>query len=214
MTLGEVPDYTRGGGGPLGVNPDLTTVVFSDSVLKDQRIGGPVALADDRLVIVKVLEHHPAKPRPLAEVREEINAAVAKEEGTKAAHAAADAAVKRLTAGASLDAVAKELKTTATAATYMGRGDPQLPAQIRDAAFAAPGVGAGKTVYEAIAMEQGGAAILAVQAVRPGAAGANPANDQQLVASFAQRHGQADFAAYLAEMQRRATVRRNLAILN
>ena len=61
LTLGEVPDYTRGGGGALGVNPDLTTVVFSDTVLKDQRIGGPVALADDRLVIVKVLEHHPAK---------------------------------------------------------------------------------------------------------------------------------------------------------
>ena len=110
--------------------------------------------------------------------------------------------------------MAKRLKTTATAATFMGRGDPQPPAQIRDAAFAAPGVGAGKPAYEAIAMDQGGAAILAVLAVRPGAAGANPTNDQQLVASFAQRHGQADFAAYLAEMQRRANVKKNLAIFN
>ncbi len=66
-----------------------------------------------------------------------------------------------------------------------------------------PGVGAGKPVYQAIAMDEGGAAVVAVLAVRPGAAGANPANDQQLVASFAQRHSQADFAAYLAEMQRR-----------
>ena len=214
LTVGEVPDYTRGGGGALGVNSDLSNVVFSDTVLKDQRIGGPVALADDRLVIVKVLEHHPAKPRPLAEVRDQVNAAVAKEEGTKAARAAADAAVKRLTAGASLDAVAKELKTTATPAAYMGRGDPQLPVQIRDAAFAAPGVGAGKPVYRAIAMEEGGAAIVAVLAVRPGAPGANPTNDQQLVISFAQRQTQADFAAYLAEMQRRATIRKNPAIFN
>ncbi len=140
-------------------------------MLKDQRIGGPVALADDRLVIVKVLEHHPAKPRPLAEVRDEINAAVAKEEGTKAARAAADAAVKRLKAGANLDEIAKELHTTATPATYMDRGDPQPPAQIRDAAFAAPGVGAGKPVYQAIAMDEGGAAVLAVLAVKAGAAG-------------------------------------------
>ena len=214
LTLGEVAEYTRGGGGALGVNSELSGVVFGDTVLKDQRIGGPVALADDRLVIVKVLEHHPAQPRPLADMRSEINAAVAKEEGTKAARAAADSAVKRLRAGASLDAVAKELHTNATAATYMGRGDPQPPAQIRDAAFAAPGVGAGKPVYEAIAMDEGGAAVVAVQAVRPGAAGANPANDQQLVVSFAQRHSQADLAAYVAEIQRRATVRRNLAILN
>ncbi len=214
LTLGEVPEYTRGGGGPLGVNSELSAVVFSDNVLKDQRIGGPVALADDRLVIVKVLEHRPAKPRPIAEVRDEINAAVAKEQGTKAARAAADAAIKRLNAGANFDEVAKELHTTATAAAYMDRGDPQPPVQIRDAAFAVPGAGTGKPVYQAIAMDEGGAAVVAVLAVKPGAAGANPANDQQLVASFAQRHSQADFAAYLAEMQRLATVRRNPAILN
>ena len=147
-------------------------------------------------------------------MRAEVNAAVAKEEGTKAGRAAAESAVKRLIAGANLDAISTELNTTATPPTFMGRGDPQPPAQIRDAAFAAPGAGAGKPVYEAIAMDEGGAAVVAVQSVRPGAAGANPANDQQLVASFAQRHSQADLAAYLAEMQRRATVRRNLAIFN
>jgi peptidyl-prolyl cis-trans isomerase D len=214
MTVGEVPDYTRGGGGALGVSADLSSVVFSDTVLKDQRIGGPVALADDRLVIVKVLEHRPPKALPLAEVRADVNAAVAKDEGTKAARGAADAAVKRLNAGANLDAVAKELHTTASAAAYMDRGDPQPPAQIRDAAFAVTGVGAGKPVYQAIAMDEGGAAVVGVLSVRPGAPGANPANDQQLVASFAQRHSQADLAAYLAEMQRRANVRRNLAIFN
>ena len=214
LTMGEIPEYTRGGGGALGVNADLSSVVFSDSVLKDQRIGGPVALSDDRMVIVKALEHHPPKPRPLAEVRADVNAAVAKEEGTRAARAAADAAVKRLIAGASLDQIAAELKTTATPAALMGRGDPQPPAQIRDAAFAAAGVGAGKPVYEAIAMDEGGAAVLEVLSVKPGAAGANPANDQQLVAGFAQRHAQADFAAYLAELERRATIRRNPAIFN
>jgi peptidyl-prolyl cis-trans isomerase D len=214
MTVGEVPEYTRGGGGPLGVSADLSSVVFSDTVLKDQRIGGPVALGDDRLVIVKVLEHRPPKARPMAEVRGDIDAAVAKEEGTKAARAAADAAVKQLNAGASLDVIAKDLHTAATTASYMDRGDPQPPAQIRDAAFATAGVGAGKPVYQAIGMDEGGAAVVAVEAVRPGSAGANPANDQHLVASFAQRHAQADLAAYLAEMQRRATVRRNLAIFN
>ncbi len=110
LTLGEVPEYTRGGGGVLGVNAELSSIVFSDTVLKDQRIGGPVALADDRLVIVKMLEHHAPKARALAEVRADINAVVAREEGTKAARAAAESARKQLIAGASFDAVAKELK--------------------------------------------------------------------------------------------------------
>ena len=214
LTMGEIPDYMRGGGGALGVNAELSNVVFSDRVLKDQRIGGPVALADDHLVIVKAIEHRAPKPRPLAEVRADVNESVAKEAGTKAARAAADAAVKRLIAGASLDEIAREFKTTATPAALMGRGDPQPPAQIRDAAFTASGIGVGKPVYEAIAMDEGGAAVLEVLSVKPGTAGANPANDQQLVTGFAQRHGQADFSAYLAEMERRAKIRRNPAIFN
>ena len=214
LSLGEVPEYTHGGGGALGSNADLTSLVFSDTVLKDQRIGGPVALADDRMVIVKVLEHHKPQARSLAAVRADVDASVRKEEGTRAARAAAESAVKELIAGASLDEVAKRLKITATPAAFLGRGDPQPPAQIRDAAFALAVPVAGKPGYQAIAMDQGGAAILAVLSVKPGAPGANAASDQQLVASFNQHHREAEFAAYLAEMQRLAKVRKNLAIFN
>ena len=214
LTSGEVAEYTRGGGGVLGTNADLSGIVFSDTVLKDQRIGGPVALSDDRLVIVKMLEHHTPKVRPLAEVRADVDAEIRKEEGTRAARAAAQAALKRLTAGASFDAVAKSLNAMPTAAALTGRGDPQLPAQIRDAAFAATGVGGAKPLYQALAMDEGGAALLAVLAVKPGISGANATNDQQLITRFSQRHREAEILAYLAEMQRRATVRRNLAIFN
>ncbi|HLQ12690.1 MAG TPA: SurA N-terminal domain-containing protein [Steroidobacteraceae bacterium] len=214
LTVGEVPEYTHAGGGALGSNAELTSLVFSDTVLKDQRIGGPVALADDRMVIVKVLEHHKPQARALATVRADVEAAVRKEEGTRDARAAAESAVKELIAGASLDEVAKQLKITATPAAFLGRGDPQPPAQVRDAAFALAAPAAGKSTYEAIAMDAGGAAILAVLSVKPGAPGANAVSDQQLMGSFNQHHREAEFAAYLAEMQRNAKIRKNLAIFN
>ncbi len=213
LSTGEVTEYTRGGGGTLGVSADLTSLVFSDSVIKDQRIGGPVALADDRMVIVKVLEHHLPKVRALSEVRAEVEAAVRKEAGTRAARAAAESAVKQLLAGGNFDAVVKAMGTTAAPATLIGRGDPQPPAQVRDAAFAAPSPD-GKPVYQALAMDEGGAAILAIISVKPGTSGSNPANDQQLMSRVSQRHREADLAAYMAEMQRRATVKKNLAIFN
>lgn len=213
LSTGEVSEYTRGGGGALGVNADLSTLVFSDSVIKDQRIGGPVALADDRMVIVKVLEHHLPRVRALSEVHAEIEAAVRKEAGTRAARAAAESAVKQLVAGGNFDAVIKALATTAAPAALIGRGDPQPPVQVREAAFAAP-TPDGKPVYQALAMDEGGAALLTVISVKPGASGANPANDQQLISRVSQRHREADLAAYLAEMQRRATVKKNLAIFN
>ena len=213
LSTGEVAEYTRGGGGALGANADLSGLVFSDSVIKDQRIGGPVALADDRMVIVKMLEHHLPKVRALAEVRAEVEAAVRKEAGTRAARAAAESAVKQLTAGGNFDTVIKAMATTAAPAALIGRGDPQPPVQVREAVFAAP-IPEGKPVYQALAMDEGGAAILAIISVKPGASGSNPANDQQLISRVSQRHREADLSAYLAEMQRRATVKKNLAIFN
>jgi peptidyl-prolyl cis-trans isomerase D len=214
LTLGEIPEYTRGGGGALGVNADLSNVVFSDRVLKDQRIGGPVALAEDRMVIVKVLEHHAPKARPLTEVRADVDASVRREEGTRAAREAASGALKQLKAGVSFEAVAKSLNATITPAAFMGRGDPQPPAQIRDAAFAATAPGTDQTTYDAVTLDEGGAALVAVLAVKPGSSGANGTNDQQLVTGLAQRHRDADFSAYVAEIQRKATVRRNMAVFN
>ncbi len=51
-----LPDFTRAGGGaPLGSKPELAQAVFSDETLAGDKIGGPVALADDRVVLFKVL---------------------------------------------------------------------------------------------------------------------------------------------------------------
>jgi peptidyl-prolyl cis-trans isomerase D len=213
LVTGEVPDYSKGNGGALGNNADLSAIVFSDRVIKDQRIGGPVALGDDRMVIVKALEHRLPKPRPVAEVRADIEAGIRKEEGTRAARAAADAAVKRLVAGESLEVVAKALNATPTPAALIGRGDPQPLAQVREAAFAAPVPAPGKATYEAIALDEGGgAAVLAVLSVKPGVLGANPTNDQRLMSSVNQQQTNADLAAYLAEVERKAKINKNPAI--
>jgi len=213
LQTGEAAKYTRSGGAPLGNNADLNEVVFSADVVNGGRIGGPVALGTDRLVIVKVLEHVPARARPLAEVLDEVVAAVRKEGGSVAARKAADEAVKQLAGGADLNAVLKTLGVSATAPRLVGRGDPQLPVQVRDAAFALPFT-AGKSSYKSVPLEDGGAAILAVSQVKPGTSGANAANDQQQAGQWLKREREGESAAYQLEMRARATVKRNDATFN
>ena len=122
LQTGDVPDFTRTtGGAPLGGNPALLAAVFNDDVLSGNKLGGPVALAEDQLVIFKILSHSAPSAQPLERVREEIIAAIKKSESTAAAKAAADSAVKQLDAGASLDTVAKSLGVTATAAAFVAR---------------------------------------------------------------------------------------------
>ena len=212
LQTGEIKDFTRSSGGaPLGSKQDLIRAVFNDDVVSSGKIAGPVALADDHLVVLKVLEHHAPAPLPLANVHDEVIAAIRKSESTSAAKAAADDAVKRLEAGAAFDAVTKTLGVNAPPAAYIGRSDPQLPAQVRQAAFAAPRPD-GKPVYSAVALDNGGAAVLAITAIKPGAAGANPQNDEQLITQYMRRDREGDMRAYVLELQRRATVKRNPSI--
>jgi peptidyl-prolyl cis-trans isomerase D len=212
MPTAEIQDFTRTkGGAPLGGSPALLGEVFSDSALSGDKVAGPVAIADDHLVIFKVLEHRAPAPQPLASVRDEIIAAIKKSESTAAAKAAADNAVKELDSGTPFDQVAKTLGVTAAPPKLIGRNDPQIPAQVRQEAFQAPHPN-GKPVDRAVALDDGGAAVLAVSEVKPGAAGANPQNDAQLMAQFVHRDGSGVINAYLQELQRRASIKRNPTI--
>jgi peptidyl-prolyl cis-trans isomerase D len=212
LQLGEIKQFTRSGAPPLGGKPELVQAVFSDDTLSGGRIGGPVALADDRLVVFKVLGHQAPTPQPIASVHDEVVAAIRKDASTSAAQTAAQDAVKQLDGGASFDTVVKGLGVTSAPAAYIARSDPQLPVQVRDAAFAAPPPAAGKPEYQALPLDTGGAALLMLTAVRAGTAGANPKNDEQLVSQFMRRDRDGDLAAYLLELEHHATVKRNPSV--
>ena len=164
-------------------------------------------LNETSTVIFKVLEHRASAPKPLAEVRESIVAAIAKEQGTQAALSAAQRARDELLKGSSFDAVATQLKVSADPAHFISRNDPSVPAQVRDAAFAVPRP-AGKPEFRALTLNDGGAALLAVSAVRTAAA-----HDNDAQASRAQqetdRLGTGAVMAYVDEVRRTANVRKN-----
>ena len=169
LQQGDVPAFASGAGAaPLGPAPQLQQLLFGDPPLAAGKLGGPVLLGDDRLVIVKVLEHREPKPQPLAEVRDGIVAAIAKEHETQAALKAAQAAREHLAGGASFDSVAQELKVNAEPAHFIGRADPSVPAPVREAAFALPRP-SGSGGFTAVALNDGGAAVVAVSAVRTAA---------------------------------------------
>jgi peptidyl-prolyl cis-trans isomerase D len=209
LQTGEVAQFERGkGGAPLGDSQELEDAVFSTAVLDEHKIGGPIALGEDRLVIVKALNHKKPEPKPLATVRDEIVAALRKEHGTQAAAAAAEAARAKLNAGTSFDDVVKELGVTADAAHFVGREDPSVPAPVREAVFKAPKPADGKPVNRAVSLENGNAAVVSVSAVR---IEPNPSPDdlEREKRQVIQRHAQGDAIAYLDELRRTADVSKN-----
>ena len=208
LQTGDVASFLKGAGAPpLGAAPALQQLVFADAPLAAGRLGGPVLLGDDRLVIVKVPERRKPQPKPLAEVREGILATMIREHGSQAALKAAQAAREKLEGGTSFEAVAQDLKVTADPAHFVGRRDPSIPAPVRDAVFAAPRP-AGKPVFLALALGDGGAAVVALTRARTAAE-----HDQQTQANRAVQEAErlgTDYAmAYVEQVRRAADVRKN-----
>ena len=208
LQTGEVADFQRGaGGGTLGAAPEVQEVVFSDAVLAEHRIGGPVALGEDRIVLVKVLEHHKPIAKPLAAVRTQIVDSLKRERGTQAAVKAAQAAKEKLDAGASLDDVAKQFGVAAEPARFVARTDPAVPNPIRQAAFdvAKP---AGKPIVRTVNTDEG-AAVVVVTESKVDAGDANPQAQYARHRQVAMQQGMGDVSAYVEELRRTAKVTTN-----
>jgi len=209
LQTGDVPQFLRGeGGAPLGAAPALQELVFGDSPLATGHIGGPVLLGDDRLVLVKILDHHKPEPKPLAQVRDTIVTALKKQNGTDAAVKAAETARAKLEAGMSFEDVAKQLGVTAEPARFVGRSDPSVPGQIRTLVFNVPKP-TSKAEYRALKLDNGGAAVVAVTKTRVDSGEANKELEAGRMRQEVERLGEGDMTAYLEDVRRTADVRKN-----
>jgi peptidyl-prolyl cis-trans isomerase D len=209
LTSGEVPQFLQGTGGPpFGAAKPLQSQLFGANAVAPGTLGGPVILDNDKLVIFEVMARHAPHVKPLAEVRDSIVAALQKQREADAALAAAKAARTQLLSGTPFDQVAKSLEVKADPPKFVGRGDPSVPAEILAVAFdsAKPVQG---PVYDAVPLQNGGAALIAVTRIRSGTQQTNKFLEQALEQQELQRLGAADAEGYAAELRATAKVRKN-----
>lgn len=209
LTRGSIAQFLRGGGAePLGSSTDLQQVVFDDATLNQGKIGGPVPLGEDRLVLVKVTAHHKAEVKPLDQVRAEIVTLLTHDRGVAAAKAAAEALEKKLEGGEKLATAAAASKLTAEPARFISRGDPSIPAALRTAVFEAPRP-EGKPVVRSATLDDGSTAVFIVTRSRTGDTNSNPQLALQQNIMLSQRAASGDIAAYVNEAKRKAKVEKN-----
>jgi peptidyl-prolyl cis-trans isomerase D len=213
LKAGTVETFEKGkGGAPLGADATLNELVFGDKGLNQHAVVGPVAQGEEHLVIAKVVEHRPAAPKPLAEVKDSIVAALVRQRGIEAAQKAADAALARLKAGEAFDKILGDLKVKSDPARFVARTTSDLPVQVRSAAFASARPEAGKPVLKVVGLDEGGVALLAVTAAKLPKPGEDAAGQAALSQAEIRRHGTVEADAYVDEIVRTAKVTKNLQV--
>jgi peptidyl-prolyl cis-trans isomerase D len=209
LRRGEVERFERGAGGlPLGSDPELNREVFSDTSLTQRRVGGPVPLGEDRLVVFQVQDHTPASTKPLEDVRAQIVADIKRQRGADAAFAAAEAAVADLDKGTSFKQVAARLKGKAQGPLFVGRDSTDVPLEVRDALFDAVRPGPGNTPRQVVKLGDG-VALFEATDWRTQPLSDNPQINQIRSDREMQRYARRDIDAYMDDVVSAAKVRQN-----
>jgi len=197
-----------GGVDPITSNPDVLRAAFSRQVLAERNVSDAIEIGDSRVVALRVTEHQPAVPIPLADLRQQVESELRFDIRSRQAKTQAEALFNRLQAGESIETLAAEIGAEVKDAAATGRNSALVEPPIVTAAFGLrhPAEGSVERVQVALGGERH--ALVELTAVRPGD---TTSVDMQMRSALrdqlAQTAGGTEALAYVAALRKQIPVR-------
>ena len=160
--------FGRTGGEGIAANPDVIEAAFSEQVLVDAQVSDPIEIAPGHSVVVRAIDHVPATPQKLDDVRDAVRAAIVADRLGKAAKQQADAALAELRGGKTLEAYATEKSLELKQADGVGRTGVTVAPAVAQEAFELPHPAEGKPSFGIADLTGDRYALIALTAVTDG----------------------------------------------
>jgi peptidyl-prolyl cis-trans isomerase D len=207
-----ITGFTKEGGGDLGNDPNAVAAAFSEDVLERGQNSPLVTIGEDKALVLRVTKHTPATPKPLADVRAQIQTELKNQAGREAAAAKGADIVAKLQKGEAWGAVIGGAQLTSVGKREITRQDSSAPPELVRAAFAVPSaeVKPDKPHYEGVATADGNYAVFALTNTRNGDPTSAKPEEKDAIRRRGERQiGNEEFAAYIADATRKAKVVKN-----
>ncbi|GHD70174.1 peptidylprolyl isomerase [Luteimonas padinae] len=199
--------FVRGGGEGIVANEQVQRAAFSEALVQDGTVSDPIELGPNHSVLIRVTAHEPERERPLADVRDEVVAAIRADRASKAVLAEADAAVAEVAGGKPLAEVAEAKGWMHMPMPGTPRGMPMPSAEANEAIFAAPAPAEGKVSAGRVLQDDGSVVVYAVEKVTPGDAAAASAEERTMLQTqLAGMAGNEDAMALMRALRQRMRV--------
>ena len=191
-------------------DPKIIEAAFSEDVLKGNN-SDPIEIGSDKLIVIRMLQHQPAKVKALASVKKNIVESLLNDKAKQIATEKAEKIKKAVLAGQSMDIVAKENGLDVKKFTDMTRSKGDVAWQVSQAVFKAAKPLAGKTTVITVAEASGSQSVVNLLAVTDGVMTEDDKTKQDLAkVNMAKAFGQAEFAATLESLRTNADVKINI----
>lgn len=170
LELKQSPFFARRGGTGIFANPRVTTLAFSDDVLKQGFNSEPIELGENHVVVLRLLEHQKASRKPLAEVKTQVMQTLIEDKARESVKAAGEKVVQQLAAGESAETILKGQSVAWKSAGEIARKtkDAKINQAIIKQAFKLQHPTAASQTYGGILLSSGDYAVIRLKKVTDG----------------------------------------------
>jgi len=186
-------------------------VAFSEDVLKGEN-SPAIELGDDRLVVLRMVEHQPAETKPLKSIKSLLVAKLLNKNARSKAIEKAEAIKAAVIKGESLADQAKKYNLKLQELSAITRSNGDLPWQVSQAIFKAAKPVDGKPIVVLVEDTSGSQTVISLLSVTEGIMTESDKAKMKLAENnLATAFGQADFNAALNSLQDNADIVLNIA---
>ena len=199
--------YTRAGGAPFGANQLMLDTIFDGRILNDGQISDVIEIDAGRSVVVKVSAYHEEARKTVDEVRDDIVFAQQTERALLMVEDRARRLREGLAEGKDFGSLAFEMEAAFSPAVTVGRQDQEIDRALLSAIFLAKKPSIGNARLGSTVTNNGDYAVFTVDAVIPGRPESIPLADRDArKEELENAAGQADFSAFVSELERRGDI--------
>lgn len=208
VPIQETALFSRQGGPGIAMDPRVVEAAFSPEVLEEGLNSDPIELGDNRMLVLRVKEHHPAERQALDEVREVIREEIIFERARELAHERGRMLLERLRSGESAETLMAAEELEWTVVEDVGRQDPNVTRAIVRAAFRLGRPEDDRPLFGGVPMGTGDYGVVAVYAVRdPGPEMIDDSHRQRLAGVLEEIQAGEAWRDFIALQRERADIR-------
>ena len=214
------PLFSRLGGAQIFRNQEVLKEAFSDEVLRESLNSTMIKLSDDHVIVFRLKEHLPAKPKSFEQVKRLVENKLKQEKAAEIVSELAKAKLEKLNSGTKANTLVEDKKITWQEYGFIGRqakydetqnkeqksGKINVRAEMRRAAFTLQKPTADKPSIDSMDASNGDALLIVLYAVRDNPIQEEASATEAMQKQLSQTTGAADSEAVIEFMRSRSEI--------
>jgi len=193
----------------IGQHRQVLAAALSEDVLENGLNSEVLEVAENHTVVLRILEHEEAKPKPLDEVREDILGLIQTERATTELTDLAETVTAELSGGTDPLAVAESHSGTFSDVVAVGRNDSEVDREITRSLFTMAKPASGGNGYRTVTTTDGDIGVL----IFSGIAESEPADENAESETAVAVPANAEFESFVVSLEDEAKVEKNEVLL-